>query len=127
MIVVHKAGGMIDPSGVQTSIMKLLAASRTPVTQNQISDHIRQELGVHYIEHLERLQNQGAIVHPEGNPTVFMMTPEGKEWCYQEGIKVRGYVNKDDDLKVEIAHEPVATSEESAPQPRKRGRPRKNP
>jgi len=122
-ILVHTASPAIDPHRIQPAIMRIIAANRGPTPQSQIADGITQKFAVPYIEQLERLIDQGAVRNPQDNLVAFVLTPEGREWCHGQGIRVAGFSPVQ--AEPETQEEPQDASS-PPPAPRKRGRPRKD-
>jgi len=123
-ILVHTSSPAIDPHRIQPAIMRIIAANRGPTPQAQIADAITQKFAVPYIEQLERLIDQGAVRNPPDNLVAFVLTPEGREWCHGQGIRVAGFSPVQ--AEPETQEEEPQDASSPPPAPRKRGRPRKD-
>jgi len=124
MILVHEKNKTTDPYGAQAEIMAFVAKDRrNSVAQPAIEAHILARCQCLAISALEHLVNSGALVQPEGSPTIFQLSPAGIDWCRTRGIKVlsmaRYQIEEDQDGR----NEPEGA--EPAPAPKKRGRPRR--
>lgn len=121
MILVH-AKGSVDPHGVQRTIMEYLARQKSGIAgQPEITAHVLAECQAHAIQHLEALHNSGAIAPQAHAPGLFSLTPAGREWCAENGVKVRKAAQSDSSQE-EPTNDP---SEPQDAQPKKRGRPRR--
>lgn len=122
MILVH-AKGSTDPHGVQRTIMEYLARAKNYTAgQPEITAHVLAECQAHAIQHLESLHNSGAIAPQSHAPSLFALTPAGREWCRENNVKMRKVAQIDDESQEEQQDDASSTPES---EPKKRGRPRR--